>query len=322
MDAWDSTPRIAFLSPEAGSGKSRALEVTELLVPRPVHAVNTTSAYLFRKVSDEAGPPTILYDEADTVFGPRVKAENEDIRAMLNAGHRRGATAGRCVVRGMTVTTEDLPAYCAVALAGLHDLPDTIISRSIVIRMRRRALDEHVEPFRRRECQDQGRTLREALESWTETIEVGAWPELPPQITDRNADVWEALVAVADAAGGDWPERARKAAVTLVTDVAQRPTTMGVLLLTDIKAVFDGTEADKLATDALLKGLHALDESPWENVRGSPLDARGLGRRLSAYGIRSKAVRIGGSVVKGYARADFEDAWKRYVNALPAAPPE
>ena len=52
MDRWDSTPRIAFLSPEPSSGKSRALEVTEPLVPRPVHAVNTTPAYLFRKVSD------------------------------------------------------------------------------------------------------------------------------------------------------------------------------------------------------------------------------------------------------------------------------
>jgi hypothetical protein len=99
MDSWESTPRIAFLSPEPGSGKSRALEVTEPLVPRPVHAVNTTPAYLFRKASDEAGLPTILYDEIDTVFGPKAK-DNEDIRGMLNAGHRRGAVAGRCVVKG------------------------------------------------------------------------------------------------------------------------------------------------------------------------------------------------------------------------------
>jgi hypothetical protein len=124
MDCWESTPRIAFLSPEPSSGKSRALEVTEPLVPRPVHSVNTSPAYLFRKVSDSAGPPTILYDEIDTVFGPKAK-DNEDIRGMLNAGHRKGATAGRCVVRGKEVFTEELPAYCAVALAGLDDLPDT-----------------------------------------------------------------------------------------------------------------------------------------------------------------------------------------------------
>jgi len=58
MDAWDSTPRIAFLSPEPGSGKTRAIEVTELLVPNPVEAVNVTPAYLFRKVGMDS--PTIL----------------------------------------------------------------------------------------------------------------------------------------------------------------------------------------------------------------------------------------------------------------------
>jgi hypothetical protein len=120
-----STPRIAFLSPEPGSGKSRALEVTEPFVPRPVHAINTTPAYLFRKVSDPDGTPTILYDEVDTVFGPKAK-DNEDVRGMLNAGHRRGATAGRCVVRGKIVETEELPAYCAVALAGLLRLLRTL----------------------------------------------------------------------------------------------------------------------------------------------------------------------------------------------------
>ena len=98
MDAWESTPRIAFLSPEPGSGKTRALEVTELLVPSPVEAVNVTPAYLFRKVGDQKGAPTILFDEIDTVFGPKAK-DNEEIRGLLNAGHRRGAVAGRCVVR-------------------------------------------------------------------------------------------------------------------------------------------------------------------------------------------------------------------------------
>jgi hypothetical protein len=82
MDSWDSTPRFAFLSPEPGSGKSRALEVTEPLVPRPVHAVNCTPAYLFRKVSDASGRPTVLYDEIDCVFGPKAK-DNEDIRGMI-----------------------------------------------------------------------------------------------------------------------------------------------------------------------------------------------------------------------------------------------
>src|SRR3954452_25006678 len=176
MDEWDSTPRIAFLSPEPGSGKSRALEVTEPLVPRPLHAVNPTPAALFRKVSDEAGPPTILYDEIDTVFGPKAK-DNEDVRGMLNAGQRKGATAGRGGMRGKNVETEELPAYCAVALAGLDDLPDTIMTRSVVVRMRRRSPSEHVEPWRMRINGPQGDELRERLEEWsTRSRHKWNWP--------------------------------------------------------------------------------------------------------------------------------------------------
>ena len=159
MDAWESTPRIAFLSPEPASGKTRALEVSVLLVPNPVEAINVTPAYLFRKVGGGDGLPTILYDEIDTVFGPKAK-DNEEVRALLNAGHRRGAVAGRCVVRGKTVETEEIPAYCAVALAGLGWLPETILTRSIIVQMRRRAPNELVQPFRRRVCLREGEQLR------------------------------------------------------------------------------------------------------------------------------------------------------------------
>jgi hypothetical protein len=209
MDAWDSTPRIAFLSPEPGSGKTRALEVTELLVPNPVAAVNVSPAYLFRKVADENGAPTLLFDEIDTVFGPRAKENHEEIRGLLNAGHRKGAVAGRCVVRGKEVFTEELPAYCAVAMAGLGYLPDTILTRSVIVNMRRRAPNETVEPYRRRIEVEKGDHLRSRLEVWAGTIADqvrDTWPDMPEGIADRNADVWEALFSVADAAGGEWPK--------------------------------------------------------------------------------------------------------------------
>jgi len=170
MDAWESTPRLAFLSPEPASGKTRALEISELLVPNAVEAINVTPAYLFRKVGDEErGPPTILYDEIDTVFGPKAK-ENEEIRGLLNAGHRRGAVAGRCLVRGRTVETEEISAYCAVALAGLGWLPDTILTRSVIIRMRRRAPSEMVTPFRRRVHTPDGHELRDQLTIWAAQV--------------------------------------------------------------------------------------------------------------------------------------------------------
>jgi hypothetical protein len=216
MHLWDTTPRLAFLSPEPASGKSRALEVTELLVPSPVMAVNVSPAYMFRKIGSEDGLPTILFDEIDTVFGPKAK-ENEEVRGLLNAGHRRGAVAGRCVVHGKTVVTEEIPAYAAVALAGLGWLPDTILTRSIVIHMRRRHAGERIEPFRRRIHVIPGHAIRNMIENWARRLsDEFEWPELPPGVEDRDADIWESLIAVANMAGGDWLARARAAAVALV----------------------------------------------------------------------------------------------------------
>ena len=328
IDRFESTPRMAFLSPEAGSGKSRALEVSEPLVPRPVHAVNVTPAYLFRKVSDPAGSPTILFDEIDTVFGAKAK-DNEDLRGLLNAGHRKGATAGRCVVRGRTVETEELPAYAAVAVAGLGDLPDTIMTRSIVVRMRRRTAAERVEAYRPRVHATDGRTLHDELAIWAteigEAVEA-AWPSLPEGIEDRAADVWEPLLAIADAAGGDWPERARVAAVALVAAAAERPPTLGVRLLEDLRRVFlvaqgpPAVYAAHLPTTKIIECLCELDESPWMDLRGKQIDATRLARILKPYGVAPKSIRIATGVIRGYTHEDLHDPWTRYLPSLPAKP--
>ena len=313
MDQWDSTPRIAFLSPEPGSGKSRALEVTEPLVPRPVHAVNTSSAYLFRKVSDPLGRPTILYDECDTLFGPKAK-EHEEVRGMINAGHRKGAVAGRCVVRGKEVFTEELPAYCAVALAGLDDLPDTMMTRSVVVRMKRRAPTEPIDPWRRRINGPDAAKLYERLLGWSTEVVPDSWPDLPPSIEDRDADVWEALIAVADCAQGRWPDTARAAAVALVAESKTSRPSLGVLLLHDIRTVFLRSGRGKLPTIDILGALNDMDESPWGAIRrGEPMNARGLATRLGRYGIGPQVQRAGAEVFRGYTRAEFEDAWSRYL---------
>lgn len=331
VDCFESTPRLAVLSPEPGSGKSRVLEVLELLCPRPLHAVNATPAALFRKVSDEAGPPTILYDEIDTVFGPKAK-DNEDVRGMLNAGHRRGATALRCVVRGKSVEVEEFPAFCAVALAGLGDLPDTLMSRSVIVRMRRRGPGEQVEPFRHRVHAFEAEPLRLRLEEWAASVRddlQDAWPEMPEGIVDRSADVWEALLAIADQAGASWPERARVSAVSLVSLASDRTPSLGVQLLGDLRTAFftlnsvsaythEGKHdlADAILTADLLRYLTGLEEAPWGDLRGKELDDRGLARRLKQYGVSSRQVRVGERTGKGYRREDLHDAWQRYLPPL------
>ena len=316
MDAWESTPRIAFLSPEPGSGKSRALEVSELLVPRAVNAVNVSVAYLFRKVGDEAGRPTILYDECDTVF--TAKGDNEDIRGLLNAGHRKHSVVGRCVVRGRDIETEETPAYCAVALAGLGDLPDTILTRSVIVMMRRRAPAERVDPYRRREVEAQAQGLHDRIADWAAAVfddAAAAQPTFPLGVEDRAADVWEALLVVADLAGCEWPQRARVAAEAMVAEGKTTTPSLGVRLLEDLRRVFAGH--DRMTTDAILKALVSMDEAPWGDLRGKPMDARGLAARLKPYGIGSKQIRIGATTAKGYEAADMADAWSRYLSLSP-----
>jgi hypothetical protein len=179
------------LSAEKGSGKTRTLEVLELLVPRPMHAVSATAAALFRAV--EASQPTLLFDEADTYFGPMAKGDTEELRALVNAGHRKGAVAYRCFGDPSKMEVRAYPAFCAVALAGIGDLPPTILDRAVLVRMRRRAPDEHVEPFRRRKAAKDADDLRDGLATWTEAYRdqlADAEPEMPPGLVDRPADVW------------------------------------------------------------------------------------------------------------------------------------
>jgi Protein of unknown function (DUF3631) len=262
---------------------------------------------------DEQGLPTILFDEIDTLFGPRAK-ENEEIRGLLNAGHRRGAVAGRCVVKGKKVEVEEIPAYCAVAMAGLGGLPDTLLSRSVIIRMRRRAPNETVEPYRRRVHCREGWELRTQLEQWGKKMKGEAsksWPEMPPGIADRDADIWEPLITVADLAAGEWPKRARVAAVALVADSKAGTPSLGVRLLADLRSVFG--DRDAKGTEEILEALRNLEEAPWGDLHGKPLNARGLAQRLRQYEIHSGEVRIGQWHGKGYKRSDLWDAWTRYL---------
>lgn len=321
LDCFESTPRLAFLSPEPGSGKSRALEIVETLVPNPMAAVDASAAALFRAVAGVDGKrPTILFDEIDTIFGPKA-GENEQLRGFINAGHRRNRPMFRCVGDGANQTVQAFHSFAAVAVAGLGYLPDTIRDRSVNIRMRRRARNESIEPYRTRIHEQEGFALRDRLATWAEQVServMNVWPAMPEGVSDRPADVWEPLLAVADAAGGNWPDRAREACVVLVAaSKANDKGSLGVRLLTDLRDhVMVGI--DRLPTVAILDRLNALDDAPWADLHGKPLDNRRLSRMLAEYmtadnePITSRNIKAAGSVLKGYYAADLRDAWARY----------
>jgi hypothetical protein len=198
-------------------------------------------------------------------------------------------------------------------LAGLGNLPDTIMNRSIVVRMRRRAPNEQISPYRPRTQGAEGHKLRDHLALWAAAIAGRITvPEMPDEIQDRDADNWEPILAIADAAGDHWPDTARVTAVTLVTHFRRyaEEQSLGIKLLADMRMVLN--EPAKF-TKTILDELQKLDESPWVDMRGNPLTDRELARRLRKYEIRSTSVRIGNATAKGYRREDFVDAWARYL---------
>ncbi|MCP3758742.1 DUF3631 domain-containing protein [Streptomyces sp. TBY4] len=321
LDAFDATPRIAFLSPEPGSGKSRALDVIETLVPNSMAAVDASQSALFRSVAGVEGErPTILFDEIDTIFGPKA-AGDENLRKFLNAGHTRGRKMYRCVGEGTNQTVEGFPAYCAVALAGLGSLPDTVFTRSVIIRMRKKAPNEKCEPWRERIHKKQGNALRDRLAAWTESIReqvTGSWPTMPDGVSDRPADVWEPLLSVAEAAGGDWPSRTRAACLELVAAAKENDaSSLGIRLLIDLRDhVFHGQE--RVPTAAILECLLRMDDAPWADMDGKPLTSRALSQMLGQYvtsankPIKPRGIRVGSATPKGYYAEDLADAWARY----------
>jgi Protein of unknown function (DUF3631) len=323
IDAFETTPRLAITSPEKQSGKTRLLEVLDTLVADPLATMNISVAALFRAVDQQR--PTLLYDEADAVFGPRASGDHEDLRALLNSGHRRGAAVFRCVGKKHDELAR-FAVFCAVALAGIGDLPDTIRDRSIVVRLRRRAPDEHVSEFRLRRQRAAADGLRARLAAWGRANEDALGdldPPMPDEISDRAADVWEALLAIADLAGGDWPARVRRAAIEINRARIEGDGSIGTRLLADARTVFEARGADVLLTAELLQGLDAMIEAPWGDIRGRPLDERGLARRLRPFGVRPHNVRPAAGVQgKGYGRSDFADSWKRYLpgGTVPAVP--
>lgn len=316
-DAFEYAPRLVARSAEKRSGKSRLLEVVDALVHDPLRAVNATVSYIFRSLDRDGMPPTLLLDEADTIFGTKTKAEqNEDLRGLLNAGFQRGLTFGRTV--GPQHTPTEFQTFAMAALAGIGQMPDTIEDRAVVVVMRRRKPSETVAPYRTRRDRPALEDMADELASWAVTVINTATGYEPENlgVEDRAADVWEPLITVADMAGGRWPALAREAAAFMVSEAEteSEESSLNIKLLADIRDVFDDQGADFLASAKVCELLRGIDESPWSQFDMNPSK---LGHRLREYGI--KTGHNPAKTMRGYRRADFLDAWERYIPSTKAS---
>lgn len=326
FEAFDFTPYLNINSPLKRCGKSTLLDAIKLTCRNPWGPVVSPSpAVLFRKI--QADCPTLLLDEVDTIFSTaRGEDGKEDVRAVLNGGFQRGATIPRCV--GPLHTLAEFAVFCPKALAGIGTLPDTVADRSLVITLARRATGTNPKRFRYRDVADRADALRARWEAWAAAPDTlptlrDARPDIPPALGDRQADICEPLLAVADLAAERWPALARKSLRELFAATGAADDNISAKLLADIRDVFAETDEQEITTAELLRGLVDRDDSPWAQWWERDVDegrtmgpASRLSRLLKPFGVASRSLRLTDkATAKGYRRADFEASFKSYLPA-------
>lgn len=318
LPAFEHAPRLVLTSPEKRCAKSRTLDIITGTCHNPLASVNATVAAVFRSLDGEH-PPTLIIDEADTLFGSKRSAEhNEDLRALLNAGHQRGRPVLRCV--GPQLAPTKFPTFAMAALAGIGSMPDTITDRAINVTMRRRAPHEKVDHFRSRRDGPTLEAIRDRVAPWcAEHLDQLTNAEPPMPVEDRAADTWEPLIAIADAAGGHWRETARTAcrAMVAAAHAADQDHSLRVKLLADIRDTFLIKNTEFMASTQLIDELRNIQESPWGEFG---LSARKLAAQLKDFGVHPRHDITGRC--RGYYLADLTDAFCRYLPQEPSEPSE
>jgi putative DNA primase/helicase len=303
--SFECSARLNFYSPEKGCGKTTARDVVALFVPRPILTENMSVAVLFRLVDAQA--PVILADEYDAWI-----KFNEELRGLLNAGHRRGATVFRC--EGDSNEVRQFNAFAPAVLCGIGTLPGTVHDRSIVIPLARAKPGELSKRFDSRRVDPEkvlNRKLARLVADKTTQLEA-IDPVLPNGVFNRLADNWRPLFAVAEVVGGNWPQRCADA-FTKLTSAASKAETDGLreMLLADIQGLF---KTDRMFSRELIERLSGMTERPWPEVnRGKPITERWLARNLGVFGIHPKQLRIGEDNGRGYELADLVEAFERYL---------
>ncbi|MGR3524847.1 MAG: DUF3631 domain-containing protein [Paracoccaceae bacterium] len=310
MDTWRLWPRLLVTSPTKACGKSTLLETIDAMAHRGFIVSNASPASIFRAI--EAWKPTLLLDEADTWM-----KQNEELAGILNSGHTRRTAR---VVRVAEVNGEHLPVafstWCPMVIAGIGSQRDTLMSRSVIISLRRKLPSETVTrlPF---DLHSRLLLLRRQIARWTadNAVTIGAMEiEPPPCGNDRMQDNYTPLWRIAAVLGHQWPDRIASAYAALAMAEDEESEPAGIMMLHDIAEIFASRRVDRIATAEIVSELAEMDERPWADWRhGKPISAQSVAKLMKPFGIRSHPLKLHGSTARVYLRNLVEDAAARYV---------
>jgi hypothetical protein len=315
-DYADFTPYIYLHSPVMRCGKTQVHRIVEPLVKNPLRTCNISESALFREIADSH--PTLLWDEVDSIFGSRKASEaNENKRALLNAGYERGIRAIRMERSAGGFKKISYDPFCPKILAGIGRLPDTIVDRSISILIHRKLKTQPCQKYRRQD-RDKAKPLHDTLEAWSKDTELlktlrESQPRTPEFMSDRQEDIWEPLLAIADAIGGDVPELAREAARALCDNDDEFGHSAAQLAA--IKKVVG--EQSRITSADLINGLWEADALPSRLMEDDTPNHKKIGHWLSKFiksyeGKPARKLRFGEQTFKGYEGAELKQIFDRY----------
>jgi hypothetical protein len=309
----DISTYIGIESPTRRCGKTTLLTILAQLVNRPLVAANVSSPSFFRAIEELR--PTLMIDEAD-----RFLKGKADLQGILNAGYCRKTAfvlrvaqqLSRSESNGHSSTLAYFSCWCPKVIAQIGHLPGTLADRCIVLRMQRKTWDETCERLRNLDTEKLRRQCIRFVQDHAQAI-AAAKPIFPAALNDRAADIWEPLLALADLAGGSWPELARQAATHLSAG-AQDRTPIGSLLL-DIFLIYSSLNVDRIFTRDLVEELNLRRHRTWaELLNVKEVTERWLAFQLRPFNIRPRTLRIGEVRGKGYLQEDFKESSRRYVS--------
>jgi hypothetical protein len=309
FNQFEATPRLLLVSPVPGCGKTTILRIIKLLGSVPLKTVGISPAAIYHLLDRERR--SLLVDEAENLAW----MSNRDLRAVIDSGHARDGS----ITRLRDGEPHSYVTFAPMALASLDRLPLTVIRQSVVIRMKMatrelKRIEMRLEDFD---------IIRNEIVDWCQGRKLDPDPVLPDALNNRLADNWRVLISIADACSKDWGRKAREVAVRLSQRYSDDD--LRLILLSDIKAIFDTKAVDRITMAELVAELIALEGQPWAEYRGVQDDQTPrrlttgiLSNLLRPFGIRSKTIwppgqRAGQTSAKGYCSTQFAEAWAAYL---------
>ncbi len=310
IDAFGIFPKLLITSPEKRCGKTTVLSVLRAVVNKALVASNVTPSAMFRSI--ELWQPTLLIDEGDTF----INNDNEDLRGIINSGHTRDtAYVLRTEGDKNNRQPKQFSTWTPMAIAMIKNPPDTILDRSLVIKLRRKLSSEQATKWSFTNF-SKLEPLRQQLKRWSDdNLELlkHCIPNIPKNDNDRANDNWLPLFSIASLIGSNWTIKLEAAFKNANGSDGDGSENISTLLLMDIKKIFAEIDADKIHSTGLVTKLIELEDRPWSEYRyGKPITTNTLARLLSSFGIRPKQIRLGHNK-HGYYLADFDDTFSRYI---------